>query len=127
VTRAAAPGRAVAVGVTIAALLAGCGAQSHVASVHSLTPAQAKRLVRAFRPGCNVPGRVLVRYVEPEVHGKGGESWWCVEPAKAYSVVGRSLRCPAHTRLHIDFRLHVAGCGQSGRLRAVLREGIEIK
>jgi hypothetical protein len=119
--------RAVAVAATAAAVLAGCGGQSHVTALHALRPSQAKKLVRALRPSCEVPGRVLVRYVEAEVHGKGGESWWCVERARAYSVVGKSLRCPAHAPLHIDFRLHVAGCGQHGRLRAVFRHGITIR
>jgi hypothetical protein len=78
-----------------------------------MTPSQASKLLKSVTPGCNTPGRVLIDHVTPEVHGKGGESWWCVEPANAYRVVSRDLTCPTGTRLKIDFQRHRADCAHS--------------
>jgi hypothetical protein len=106
--------RAVVLGAVVMAVLAGCGAQSRVYDLKSLTPSEAKNLVASFNPrACNTRGRVLVRYSSPVVHGKGSDAWWCVEPANAYRVVSRDLRCPAGTRLKIDFERHVATCDHS--------------
>jgi hypothetical protein len=91
-------------------LLAGCGAQSRVASRTSVSPEEARKLVRSLRPKCDKPGHVLIRYASPVVHGKGSESWWCVEPARSHRVISRGLRCPARTRLEIDFARHTATC-----------------
>src|SRR5690349_7478473 len=93
-----------AVGIAAAAiamLVAGCGGQSHSVELKSLTPSEARNLLKSIKPGCDKPGRVLVRYVEPEVHGKGGESWWCSEPARMYGAVSRDVHCPARMHLTI--------------------------
>jgi hypothetical protein len=102
--------RAVVLGVAVIAVLGGCGAQTHVVPLKTMTPSQASKLVKSFTPGCNAPGRVLIRHVEPDAHGRGGWSEWCVEPAKAYHVVSLDLRCPTGTRLKIDFQRHTAEC-----------------
>jgi hypothetical protein len=108
--------RAVVLGAAVMAVLAGCGTQSRVVSLKPLTPSETRSLVKSFKPGCNTPGRVLIRYVSPVVHGKGSESWWCVEPAQSYRVVSRDLRCPARTRLKIDLKRHMAACEHSPKL-----------
>lgn len=94
----------------VVAILAGCGAQSRVVQLRSVTPSEASNLVKSFEPKCDVPGRVLIRYASPIVHGKGNESWWCIAPAQAYRVVSRDLRCPAHMNVKIDLGRHVAMC-----------------
>src|SRR5215472_16972305 len=96
--------------VAVMAVLAGCGAQSRVAQLKSLTPSEASNLVKSFEPKCNAPGRVLVRYTSPIVHGEGNESWWCIEPAQAYRIVSRDLHCPPHTNVKIDFTHHLVVC-----------------
>jgi hypothetical protein len=66
--------RAVVLGAAMIGVLAGCGAQSHVAQLKPLTPSEAKHLIKSFTPGCHERGRVLIRYVSPEAHGKRSES-----------------------------------------------------
>lgn len=90
--------------------LVGCGTQSHVAPLKSLTPREATNLVKSLKPGCDKPGHVLIHYASPVVHGKGSESWWCVEPTQSYRIVSRGLHCPIRTRLQIDFPRHTATC-----------------
>jgi hypothetical protein len=97
------------------AALAGCGAQSRVGQLKPLTPSEVRNLVKSIKPGCDKPGRVPIRYVSPEVHGMGSESWWCVEPAQAYRAVRRGVHCPARTRLTIDFERHLAACAHSAK------------
>jgi hypothetical protein len=94
--------------------VAGCGAQSRVVQLQPLTPGEARNLVRSIKPACDKPGRVLIRYTSPVVHGEGSESWWCVEPAQAYRAVSRDLHCPARSRPTIDFRRHLAACEHTG-------------
>ncbi|MCW3026951.1 MAG: hypothetical protein JWN81_162 [Solirubrobacterales bacterium] len=105
--------RVVVLGAAMMAALAGCGAQSRVVQLKPLTPSEARNLIRNIKPGCNLPGRVLITYTEPEVHGHGGWTSWCVEPAQAYRTVSRDLHCPARTRLTIDFERHLAACENS--------------
>jgi hypothetical protein len=105
--------RAVVPGVAVMAVLAGCGAQTHVVALKTMTRSQASKLVKSFTPGCNAPGRVLIRHVEPEAHGRGGWEEWCVGPAKAYHVVSLDLRCPTGTSLKIDFQRHRAECARN--------------
>jgi hypothetical protein len=90
-------------------ILAGCGAQSRVVQLKPATPNEVSNLVKSFEPKCNAPGRVLIRYVQ----GEGNESWWCIEPARAYRIVSRDLRCPAQMSVKIDFRRHSAVCERS--------------
>jgi hypothetical protein len=97
----------------VIAVLAGCGAQSRVVRLKSLTPSEALNLVKSFKPECDKPGHVLIQYASPVVHGAGSESWWCVEPAQSYHVVSRDLHCPIRTRLDIDLTRHTATCKPS--------------
>ncbi len=107
---------AVVLGAAVTAVLAGCGAQSRVVGLNPLTPSEASKLVNSMKPGCNKPGRVLIRYVSPVVHGKGSETWWCVKPAQSYRIVSREVRCPARTRLKIDLERHKAACDHNPKL-----------
>jgi hypothetical protein len=95
------------------AVLAGCGAQSRVVPLKPFTPSEALNLVKSIKPGCQKPGHVLIHYASPTVHGKGSESWWCVEPAQAYRAVSRDLHCQIRTHLKIDFARHTAMCKPS--------------
>jgi hypothetical protein len=92
------------------ALLAGCGAQSRVGQPKPLTPSEVLSVVKSFKSECHKPGQVQIHYASPIVHGKGSESWWCVEPAQAYRTVSRGLHCPRRTQLNIDFARHTATC-----------------
>ena len=94
-------------------VLEGCGAQSRIVPLKPLTPSEARHLVKSFRPECGKPGRVLIRYASPVVHGESSELWWCVEPARAYHAVSRDLHCPTRTQLMIDFARHTAACKPS--------------
>jgi hypothetical protein len=103
------------------AVLGGCGAQSHVTRLKALTPSQAKAILESIRPVCDKPGHVLVRSVAPTVHGRGSESWWCVEPAHAYRAVSRGLHCRPQTHLTIDFAHHKASCEHSVRIANAIK------
>jgi hypothetical protein len=94
-------------------VLAGCGAQSRVDRLKPLTPSEALSLVKSIKPECHKPGHVLIHYTSAVVHGKGSESWWCVEPAQSYRAVSRGLHCPSRTQLKIDFARHTATCSPS--------------
>lgn len=108
--------RVVVLGAVVMALLAGCGAQSRGSRLKPLTSSEARNFAKSFNPTrCNTPGHVLVRYASPVVHGKSEEAWWCVEPARAYSTVGRDLHCPPDTQLKVDFERHRAECQRSAR------------
>jgi hypothetical protein len=106
--------RTAILGLSVTVALAGCGAQIRVEQLKPAPPSEAKNLLRAIEPVCNKPGLVLIRYTSPVVHGKGSDSWWCVEQAEAYRAVSRSLHCPAQTRLTINFKRRVATCKQIG-------------
>jgi hypothetical protein len=81
-----------------------------VAQMKALTRGEASKLLKSVSPGCDTPGRVLIRYVSPIVHGKGSEDSWCVAPAESYRVVRRDLHCPTAMHVTVDLRRHLAEC-----------------
>jgi hypothetical protein len=95
------------------AVLAGCGTQSSGVQPKPLTPSEARNIIKSIKPGCNTPGHVLIRYSSPEMHGKGSDSWWCVEPPRAYRTISRDVHCAVGMRLRIDLQRHRATCESS--------------
>lgn len=90
--------------------LGGCGTQSHVVPLKSLTPGEAKNVIRSIKPNCKAPERVLIRYVSPVLHGKGSETVWCAVRGETNHAASRDIHCPPHTHLKIDLERHVATC-----------------